>query len=101
MLLALPLLTGSRWDALLAAVVEHITSLHRRTAPDWVNAPARFLYAPRVISANRAVAADSVPYAPSGFIPHIVFSDPRDLTSAARSMTGLPESVCPFDRGAI
>ena len=101
-LLTLPLLAGSHRDALLAAVAEHAARLHRHPVPDWVNEPVRFLYAPWVISANRAVAADSVPYVPAGFIPHSVCSDARDLTSgAARSTPGLPESVRPLNRGAI
>ena len=101
-LLVLPLLTGSRWDALLAALVEHAARLHRDSVPEWINEPASFLYASRVISADRAVAADSVPCAPARFIPHGVFSDARDLTSgAARSMPGLPESVRPLDCGTI
>lgn len=74
-----PPLTGTRWDALLAAVVEHIARLHGHRVPDWANEPARFLDIPWVISANRVVAADSVLYAPGAFIRHSVFPDPSDL----------------------
>ncbi len=74
-----PPLTGTRWDALLAAVVEHIARLHGHQVPQWVNEPARFLEVPWVISTNRVVAADSVLYAPGAFIRHSVFPDPADL----------------------
>ena len=78
-LLDSPPLTGTRWDALLAAVVEHVARLHRHTVPDWVNEPDRFLAVPWVISTNPVVAADSVLYAPASFIRHSVFPDPLDL----------------------
>ncbi len=41
-----PALTGARWDALLAAVVEHITRLHGEPVPRWVDEPERFLDTP-------------------------------------------------------
>lgn len=74
-----PPLTGSRWDALLAAVVEHIARLHGHDVPDWVNEPDRFLTVPWVISTNPVIATDSVLYAPASFIRHSVFPDPLDL----------------------
>ena len=74
-----PPLTGTRWDALLAAVVEHVARLHGHPVPEWVNESARFLDIPWVISTNQVIAADSVLYAPGAFIRHSVFPDPRDL----------------------
>ena len=78
-LLEVPPLTGTRWDALFAAVVEHIARLHDHPVPEWVNEPARFLDMPWVISTNPVIAADSLLYAPGAFIRHSVFPDPRDL----------------------
>ena len=78
-LLPPPPLTGTRWDALLAAVVEHIARLHGHQVPDWVNEPDRFLAVPWVISSNPVIATDSVLYAPASFIRHSVFPDPLDL----------------------
>ncbi|MDE0102691.1 MAG: hypothetical protein OXN89_09940 [Bryobacterales bacterium] len=78
-LLDRPPLTGTRWDAFLAAVVEHVARLHGHQVPAWVNEPARFLGIPWVISTNRVAAADSVLYAPGAFIRHSVFPDPADL----------------------
>ena len=74
-----PPLTGTRWDALLAAVAEHIARLHGHPVPDWCNEPERFLDIPWVISTNRVVATDSVLYAPGAFIRHGALPDPADL----------------------
>ena len=74
-----PPLTGTRWDALLAAVVEHLAWLHGHPIPEWVNEPERFLDMPWVVSTNRVIAADSVLYAPGAFIRHGALPDPLDL----------------------
>ena len=76
---AAPPLTGTKWDALLAAVAEHIARLHDHPVPDWCDEPERFLDIPWVISTNRVVAADSVLYAPGAFIRHGALPDPADL----------------------
>lgn len=74
-----PRLTHTRWDALLAAVVEHIARLHDLPVPGWVDEPERFLATPWVISQNPVTAADSVLYAPGAFIRHGALPDPLDL----------------------
>ena len=74
-----PPLTGTRWDALLAAVVEHIARLHGHPVPEWVDEPERFLDTPWVISKNPVTAADSVLYSPGAFIRHGALPDPMDL----------------------
>lgn len=97
-----PPLTGTRWDALLAAVVEHIARLHSHNVPDWVNEPDRFLTLPWVISTNPVIAADSVLYAPASFIRHSVFRDPLDLDArGARNMPGSPDPGRPLNREAL
>lgn len=78
-LLEPPPLTGTRWDAFLAAVVEHVARLHGHPIPEWIDEPARFLERPWVISRIPAIAADSVLYAPAAFIRHSVLPDPLDL----------------------
>ena len=78
-LLERPPLTGSRWDVLLAAVVEHIARLHDHAIPAWVEEPERFLEDPWVIARSREIAAESVLYSPGAFIRHSVFPDPLDL----------------------
>ncbi len=74
-----PALTGTKWDALLAAVVEHIARLHEEAVPAWVEEPERFLDTPWVISDMRAIGIDSVLYAPGSFIRHGALPDPLDL----------------------
>ena len=59
-LLVAPPLTGTRWDALLAAAVEHVAWLHGHLAPDWCAEAERFLDIPWVISTNPVTAADSL-----------------------------------------
>ena len=77
--LVAPPLTGTPWDALLAAVVEHIARLHDHPVPAWVDEPARFLDPPWMISSNAAIAADALLYSPAAFIRHGALPDPLDL----------------------
>ena len=51
-LLEAPPLTGTKWDALFVAVVEHIARLHAHPVPEWCNEPERFLDIPWVIPTN-------------------------------------------------
>lgn len=74
-----PPLTNTRWDAFLAAVVEHVARLHGHPLPTWLDEPSRFLDPPWVISRNRAIAADSVHYSPPAFQRHGALPDPLDL----------------------
>ena len=78
-LLEAPPTTGTRWDAFLAAVVEHVTRLHDHPIPDWVDEPERFLETPWVISSVPPIARDSVLFAPGAFIRHGALPDPMDL----------------------
>lgn len=68
-----------RWDALLAAVVEHIARLHGHPVPAWVDEPERFLDLPWVVARSRLAGLESVLYAPAAFTRHSVLPDPRDL----------------------
>ena len=43
-------LTGTKWDALLAAMVEHVAWLHGHERPAWVDEPERFLDATWVVA---------------------------------------------------
>ena len=74
-----PPLTGTDWDAFLAAVVEHVAWLHEHPIPAWCNEPARFAKHPWVVSSNPVIAIDSVLYPPPAFVRHNVFPDPSDL----------------------
>ena len=68
-----------KWDALLAAVTEHIARLHGHEPPDWVEEPHRFLDEPWVVSEYPSVARDAVEYCPAAFARHAVFIDPWEL----------------------
>lgn len=72
-------LTGTAWDALLAAVVEHIARLHGHAIPEWVDEPERFLDPPWVIPAFADMARESVLFAPAAFVRHGAFPDLSSL----------------------
>ena len=72
-------LTGTRWDALLAAMVEHVAARHGLEAPDWVNEPARFLEDTWVVSEVPIIRRDALMFSPAAFLRHGAIPDPRDL----------------------
>ena len=74
-----PPLTGSRWDALLAATVEHICGLHGHAAPVWVDEPARFLAETWVVTDVPSIRMNAIAFAPAAFIRHGALPDPRDF----------------------
>ena len=74
-----PALTGTRWDALLAATIEHVAELHSHAAPAWTNERERFLDVPWVVSRNPLIRMQSIAFAPPAFIRHSALPDPRDL----------------------
>ena len=74
-----PTLTGTPWDALIAAVVEHIARLHGQDIPAWVEEPERFLGETWVVSRLPLIRYESLAFAPGAFIRHGALPDPRDL----------------------
>ena len=72
-------LTHTRWDALIAAMVEHVAWLHGHPAPEWVDEPERFLEITWVMAHTRQARLESVWYSPPAFIRHGAIPDPRDL----------------------
>ena len=72
-------LTHTRWDALLAATVEHVARLHGHPAPAWVDEPERFLDRTWVLARARRIRLNSLMYAPAAFLRHGAIPDPRDL----------------------
>ena len=76
-----PPVTATRWDALLAATVEHVAGLHGLPPPAWTDEPARFVELPWVLPEPELddMRHDAVWYAPAAFIRHGVLPDPRDL----------------------
>ena len=74
-----PPLTGTPWDAFLAATVEHVAVLHGHRPPEWVEEPERFLDPPWMPTKNRHARAEAFGYAPAAFIRHGALPDPADL----------------------
>lgn len=77
-----PKLTGTHWDALLAAVAEHLAILHDLPIPAWVDEPERFLRIPwmplhRLPALYAAAFIDS----PGAFVRHGTLVDPSELDS--------------------
>ena len=72
-------LTGTKWDALLAAMVEHVAWLHGHERPAWVDEPERFLDATWVVADTPWTRLYSVIFARAAFLRHGAVPDPRDL----------------------
>ena len=72
-----PRLSGTKWDALLAAVVEHIAWLSGYSRPQWVDEQARFNDPPQNYARIRK--GDAVCWSPGAFLRHGALADPRDL----------------------
>ena len=72
-----PALTGTVWDAVVAAVVEHAARVHNINPPDWVNEPERFAAEPEQLLRRRK-NPDSI-WQPAAFLRHGVCIDSRDL----------------------
>ena len=74
-------LTGTRWDALLAAMVEHVAGRHGLEPPEWVHERERFLDDTWVLSPVPIIRRDAVMFAPAAFLRHGALPDPKDLDS--------------------
>ena len=72
-------LTRTKWDALLAAMVEHVAWLHGHEPPAWVEEPERFLDSTWVQSPIRVIRMDSLMFSPAAFLRHGAIPDPADL----------------------
>ena len=72
-------LTRTKWDALLAAMVEHLARLHGFEQPAWVDEPERFLDTPWVLSPVPVIRMEALMFAPAAFLRHGAIPDPRDL----------------------
>ena len=79
MLEEVPALVEPKWDALLAAVAEHVANLHDHVCPPWVDQPERFMPIPWVVGAPFGFTARSIIHAPPPFHRHGVLPDPLDL----------------------
>ena len=55
-----PPLTGTPWDALLAAMAEHLAELHGHPTREWMDEPERFLDHTWVLARNAAIRANAL-----------------------------------------
>lgn len=69
-----------RWDALLAALAEHLTAQHDLAPPDW--AETRVLRRPWFPAELEIQRADALVWAPAAFRKHGVYLSARDLEAA-------------------
>ena len=74
-----PALTGTRWDALLAATAEHICELHGHPVQSWMDEPARFLNKTWVLAWTPSIWSNALAFAPPAFVRHGAVPDPREL----------------------
>ncbi len=76
-----PRLTGTKWDAFLAATAEHIAILHNHPIPAWVEEKERFLditWVP-LDHYQPGYCINSFIDSPPAFLRHGALPDPRDL----------------------
>ena len=69
-----------RWDALLAALAEHLAAKHDLAPPDW--AELRVLRRPWFPAQLRVQRADALVHAPAAFRKHGVYLSAADLEAA-------------------
>ena len=74
-----PAPTRTRWDALIAAMAEHLAEFHGHPVPQWVDEPDRFLETTWVLPESELMRLESLWYAPPAFIRHGAIPDPADL----------------------
>jgi hypothetical protein len=69
-----------RWDALLAALAEHLAAQHDLAPPEW--AEMRVLQQPWFPAELEIQRADALVWAPAAFRKHGVYLSARDLEAA-------------------
>lgn len=75
-----PPLTGTPWDALLAATAEHIARRHGDPQEPWMDEPERFLDTPWLASTRlHFMRWEALCYAPAAFVRHGTPIHPSDL----------------------
>ena len=74
-----PPLTGTPWDALLAAMVEHLCEIHDLPLPAWSQERERFRETAWIVGATHEEHLVATAYAPAAFIRHGALPDPRSL----------------------
>ncbi|MCY4636651.1 MAG: hypothetical protein OXG04_19490 [Acidobacteria bacterium] len=71
--------TGTPWDALLAAVVEHMCEIRDLPVPEWTKEKERFREIAWIVGNTHEERLVATAYAPAAFIRHGALPDPRSL----------------------
>ena len=102
-----PPLTGTVWDAVIAATVEHACTTHGDDVPAWTQAPERFLKRPWVYRRGSIERGTALANVPAAFIRHNTFVEPRNLDERggerhvwASHESAAPQAVRPAEREA-
>ena len=75
-----PPLTGTRWDALLAATAEHVARRHADPLEPWMDEPERFLDTPWLANTRlHFMRWEALCHAPAAFVRHGTPIHPSDL----------------------
>ncbi|MDE2905134.1 MAG: hypothetical protein OXQ28_03520 [Acidobacteriota bacterium] len=74
-----PPLTGTVWDAVIAATVKHACTMHGAEVPAWIQAPERFLKRSWAYRRGPIERGTALATAPTAFIRHNTFIEPRNL----------------------
>jgi hypothetical protein len=75
-----PAIGDERWDALLAAISEHLLAQHDLAPPDWT--ASRVLRRPWFPAQLAVHRVDALVWAPASFRKHGVYLSAHDLTAA-------------------
>lgn len=81
-----PRLSGTKWDALLAATVEYAAEIDGHAPPAWTQEPERFLETPWSPLCDWAFVEEDA-WCPAAFIRHGAIPDPRDFDSRCGYLT--------------
>ena len=76
-----PPMTGTPWDSMVAAVVEHLARIKGAAPPSWTQQPRRFLKQPEspTVGNNEVSRLYRLAQSPAAFLRHSTPVDPRDL----------------------
>ena len=91
-----PPLTGTIWDAAIAASIEHSALIHGLRPPGWTDEEHRFLDEP--VELLPQTANTVLCHLPAPFTRHGIIMDPRNLDRRAGNEQWIPETGDPDER---
>lgn len=81
-------LTGTRWDALIAAMAEQLALTHDLPVPAWVDEPERFLDETWVLAQGPTARQYCLMFAPGPFLRHGAVPDPDEFDERTGDTSG-------------